>query len=147
MARGRKKSSPKSPDLKDMEGLQKFALQSRRLGFTGMSSIHPSQSDPINAVFSPTSEEVDYCRQVVRAFEEAESRGAGASALEGHLIDLPVVERARRTLALRRGRKPSPAALCSARDVRQYPAEPLPTPTVCGPGTTSMLVCGVPLFT
>ena len=92
-------------DLQDMEGLRKFALQSRRLGFTGMSSIHPSQSDLINAVFAPTPEEVDYCNQVVKAFEEAQTRGEGSIAFGGQLLDLPIVERARRTLALAISRK------------------------------------------
>ncbi|MCZ6750603.1 MAG: CoA ester lyase [Acidobacteria bacterium] len=88
------------PNLKDMEGLNTFALQARRLGFTGMSLIHPSQIAPINATFTPTAAEVDYCRQVVQAFDEATARGDGSIAFGGQLIDLPIVERARRTLAL-----------------------------------------------
>ena len=88
------------PDIQDAEGLKRYALQARRLGFTGMSLIHPSQIDPINAVFSPTPEEVDYARQVIQAFEEAQARGDGSIAFGGQLIDLPIVERARRTLEL-----------------------------------------------
>ena len=88
------------PDIQDAEGLKTFALQSRRLGFTGMSSIHPSQIDAINAAFTPSAEEVEYCRKVVQAFDEARSRGEGSIAFGGQLIDLPIVERARRTLAL-----------------------------------------------
>ena len=88
------------PDIQDSEGLKTFALQSRRLGFTGMSSIHPSQIDAINAAFTPSAEEVEYCRKVVQAFDEARSRGEGSIAFGGQLIDLPIVERARRTLAL-----------------------------------------------
>jgi citrate lyase subunit beta/citryl-CoA lyase len=88
------------PDLNDIEGLKTFALQSRRLGFTGMSSIHPSQIDAINAAFSPSAEEIEYCKKVVQAFEEARARGEGSIAFGGQLIDLPIVERARRTLAL-----------------------------------------------
>jgi len=90
------------PDIKDPEGLRGYALQARRLGFTGMSCIHPGQINIINAVFSPGKEEVEYARQVVRAFEEAQARGEGSIALGGQLIDLPIVERARRTLALAR---------------------------------------------
>src|SRR5918994_6110553 len=56
-------------DLNDSQGLLGFAKQSRRLGFSGMSLIHPSQIDAINTVFSPTSEEVDYARRVLQAFE------------------------------------------------------------------------------
>jgi citrate lyase subunit beta/citryl-CoA lyase len=89
-------------DLKDTEGLRAFALQSRRLGFTGMSLIHPSQIDPINSVFSPTPEEIDYAQQVVKAFEEANARGDGSIAFGGQLIDRPIVERARRTLEMAR---------------------------------------------
>jgi citrate lyase subunit beta/citryl-CoA lyase len=65
-----------------------------------MSLIHPSQIDPINAAFSPTSEEVEYCQHVIKAFDEARARGEGSIAFGGQLIDLPIVERARRTLAL-----------------------------------------------
>jgi len=88
------------PDLQDMDGLRRFALQARRLGFNGMSAIHPSQIEPINAVFTPASDEVDYCRLVVQAFEEAQARGEGSIAFGGQMLDLPIVERARRTLAL-----------------------------------------------
>ena len=87
-------------DLKDTEGLLGFARQSRRLGFSGMSSIHPSQIDPIHSVFSPTQGEIDYAKEVVKAYEEAVSRGDGSISLGGQLIDRPIVERARRTLDL-----------------------------------------------
>ncbi|HEU4341206.1 MAG TPA: CoA ester lyase [Candidatus Binatia bacterium] len=87
-------------DLKDTEGLAVFARQSRRLGFSGMSLIHPAQIDPINTLFSPTAEEVSYAEQVIKAFEEANARGDGSIAFGGQLIDRPIVERARRTLEL-----------------------------------------------
>ena len=86
--------------LQDSEGLLGFARQSRRLGFTGMSLIHPSQIDPINRVFSPAPEEIEYAEQVVKAFEEAAARGDGSISFGGQLIDRPIVERARRTLWL-----------------------------------------------
>jgi citrate lyase subunit beta/citryl-CoA lyase len=85
-------------DLNDSQGLIGFAKQSRQLGFSGMSLIHPSQIDPINAVFSPTAEEIDYCQKVLQAFEEANARGDGSIAFGGQLIDRPIVERARRTI-------------------------------------------------
>jgi citrate lyase subunit beta/citryl-CoA lyase len=85
-------------DLNDAAGLLGFAKQSRRLGFSGMSCIHPSQVDAINTVFSPTAEEIDYCQKVLQAFEEANARGDGSIAFGGQLIDRPIVERARRTI-------------------------------------------------
>ena len=87
-------------DLNDSDGLRAFAKQSRRLGFSGMSCIHPSQIEAINATFSPTAEEIDYCRKVLQAFEAANARGDGSIALGGQLIDRPIVERARRTMEM-----------------------------------------------
>jgi citrate lyase subunit beta/citryl-CoA lyase len=89
-------------DLNDGAGLIGFARQSRRLGFSGMSCIHPSQVDAINATFSPTVEEIDYCQRVLEAFEEANLRGDGSIAFGGQLIDRPIIERARRTLDMAR---------------------------------------------
>ena len=87
-------------DLQDGDGLLGFARQSRRLGFSGMSLIHPSQIDPINGVFSPTPDEIDYSQRVVQAYDEAVARGDGSIAFGGQLIDRPIVERARRTLEM-----------------------------------------------
>ncbi len=89
-------------DLNDSQGLSGFARQSRRLGFSGMSCIHPSQVDAINTTFSPSAEEIDYCRKVLQAFEEANARGDGSIAFGGQLIDRPIVERARRTIDMAR---------------------------------------------
>jgi citrate lyase subunit beta/citryl-CoA lyase len=88
------------PDISDAAGLERDCVQSRRLGFSGKSLIHPGQIDTINRTFSPTPEEIDYARRVVAAFDEAQARGEGSIAFGGQLIDLPIVERARRTLAL-----------------------------------------------
>lgn len=85
-------------DLNDSDGLLGFAKQSRQLGFSGMSCIHPSQVDAINTVFSPTAEEIEYCQKVLQAFEEANARGDGSIAFGGQLIDRPIVERARRAI-------------------------------------------------
>jgi len=88
------------PDIHDFEGLTRDALQARRLGFTGKSTFHPGQIDIINQTFSPSLEEVAFAQRVVQAFEEAEAAGNAAVALGGQLIDLPIVERARRVLKL-----------------------------------------------
>jgi citrate lyase subunit beta/citryl-CoA lyase len=89
-------------DLNDSAGLLGFAKQSRRLGFSGMSCIHPAQVDAINTTFSPTAEEIDYCQKVLQAYEEANARGDGSIAFGGQLIDRPIVERARRTIDMAR---------------------------------------------
>lgn len=86
------------PDIHDAEGCRGDAVQARRLGFTGKTTFHPGQIDIINEEFSPTRAEVEYAQRVVQAFDEAVARGDGAVAFGGQLLDLPIVERARRTL-------------------------------------------------
>jgi len=88
------------PDVTDEAGLRRDALQARRLGFTGKSLIHPGQIETVNQIFSPSAAEVAYARRVIDAFEGGQSKGLGAVALDGKLLDQPIVERARRTLML-----------------------------------------------
>lgn len=87
-------------DLNDPEGLKRHARQARRLGMSGISIIHPSQIVEANAAFTPTPEDVEYASAVLKAFEEARARGEGAIAFRGQLLDYPIVDRARQTVAL-----------------------------------------------
>jgi citrate lyase beta subunit len=87
-------------DLNDMEGMKRFAKQARRLGMSGISIIHPNQIEDANAAFTPTQEDIDYAQAVVNAFEDARAKGLGAIAFRGQLLDYPIVDRARQTLAL-----------------------------------------------
>ena len=86
-------------DINDDEGLEEEALLARSLGFRGKVCIHPAQVEIVNRVFSPTREDGDRARRVVEAYERGLADGRGAVALDGEMIDLPVVERARRILA------------------------------------------------
>ena len=88
------------PDVTDGEGLRRDASQGRRLGFRGKSLIHPGQIEIVNDVFSPSPAEVSYARRVVAAFEDGQAKGHGAVALDGKLLDQPIVERARQILLL-----------------------------------------------
>ncbi len=86
--------------LDDVEGLLASARAAAAIGYQGKMCIHPKQVDPVNAVFTPSSEEVAIARRVVEAFAEAETKGSSAFQLDGKFIDYPVVFRARRVLAL-----------------------------------------------
>jgi citrate lyase beta subunit len=86
-------------DTRDDEGLEAEARLARSLGFRGKACIHPAQIEIVNRVFSPTDEERVRARRVVEAYERGLADGRGAVALDGEMIDLPVVERARRVLA------------------------------------------------
>ncbi|MDP9280572.1 MAG: CoA ester lyase [Chloroflexota bacterium] len=86
------------PDIKDAAGLRADTLRARRLGFAGKTLIHPDQVVIVNEIFSPSATEVEEARRVVHAFDEALKRGEGAVALDGQMLDAPVVDRARRVL-------------------------------------------------
>ena len=86
-------------DYKDLEAFRATARRSRRLGFMGASVIHPSQIEILNAEFRPSPEEVQWARKVVAAFEAAAGGNQGAIEVDGKMVDIPVVERARGTLA------------------------------------------------
>jgi citrate lyase subunit beta / citryl-CoA lyase len=83
----------------DLDGYRAGLRRSRRLGFACASCIHPSQVPIINEEYGPSPEEVDRARRLIAAFEGGIAEGRGAIAFEGAMIDLPVVERARRLLA------------------------------------------------
>jgi len=87
-------------DLADEGGLTRDALTARRLGFSGKSLIHPGQIAPVNQIFSPSADEVEHAKRVIAAFDEGTKHGDGAVALDGTLLDPPIVERARRTLSV-----------------------------------------------
>ena len=87
-------------NFRDDDGLRRNSTASRNLGFRGRFAIHPSQIEGINASYMPSEVEIDQARRVVDAFAEAESRGSAATSLDGMVIDVPVVERARKVLAV-----------------------------------------------
>jgi citrate lyase subunit beta/citryl-CoA lyase len=86
-------------DVRDESGLEADCRTGRSLGFRAKSCIHPAQVPVVNEVFSPSPDEIARARDVVDAYERAAAEGLGAVALEGEMIDLPVVERARQLLA------------------------------------------------
>ena len=85
-------------DLKNSEGLAEETALAREIGFDGKGAINPRQLSIIHDAFSPSKDELTYARRVVEAAEEAERAGSGAVALDGKMIDRPVLERAKRTL-------------------------------------------------
>jgi citrate lyase subunit beta/citryl-CoA lyase len=86
--------------VRDTEAFRRSAYNGRGMGFAGKLCIHPDQVQPCNEVFTPSRAEVDKALAVVRAFEAAEARGSASIQLDGQFIDYPVVDQARRVLAL-----------------------------------------------
>lgn len=86
--------------FRDDEGLRENSRESRQRGFKGRFAIHPAQIEGINETYSPSKAEIEHARRIVAAFEEAEARGRGSTSLDGQVIDVPVVKRARALLEL-----------------------------------------------
>jgi citrate lyase subunit beta/citryl-CoA lyase len=84
----------------DADSLRRDCERARRVGFRGKLAIHPKQVDVINDVFTPAAGAVEHAAKVIAAYEAARAAGEGVTTLDGQMVELPVVERARRTLAL-----------------------------------------------
>lgn len=82
----------------DLEGLRAFALQSRDLGYEGLMAIHPKQLPIVNAVFSPSADEIGEWRRILEAMAQAEREGKGAIRMDGRLLDAAHVKTARQQL-------------------------------------------------
>ena len=83
-------------NFRDLDGLHAEAEAAQRDGFAGKMAIHPAQVAVINAAFTPTPEAVRRARAVVAAF--AANPGAGVVVLDGAMLDLPHLTRARKVL-------------------------------------------------
>lgn len=92
-------------NLTDLDVFQAAAHRGRAMGSAGGFAVHPDQVAVLNAVFSPSAEELDWASRVVAAAEEAEARGLGAVRLDDRMIDLPIIARAQ--ALLRRQETPS----------------------------------------
>lgn len=84
-----------STAIDDLQRLQADAERARRLGFGAKLCVYPKQLAIVQAVFTPTPERLDWARRVCKAFA---SVGGAAVAVDGQMVDLPVVQRARAVL-------------------------------------------------
>jgi citrate lyase subunit beta / citryl-CoA lyase len=89
-------------DFRDLDAFRATIRRSRRLGFAGASCIHPSQVPILNEEYRPSPEEVAAAERAVAAYDSAVAAGIGAIELDGKMIDVPVVERAKQVLTRHR---------------------------------------------
>jgi citrate lyase subunit beta/citryl-CoA lyase len=82
----------------DWEVFRAMVRRSRKFGFMGAGCIHPGQVPIVNQEYSPSPEEVAFAQRIVEENAKHEAAGRASFALEGKMIDVPVVVRARRLL-------------------------------------------------
>ena len=87
-------------NLDDMETFRKEVELIKTLGFDGKSIINPRQIQIVNEVFAPSEKAIEKARKIIAAIKEAEKRGSGVIAVNGKMVDRPVVLRAQRTMEL-----------------------------------------------
>ena len=87
-------------NLNDMEAFRAEVEYIKTLGFDGKSIINPRQIEVVNEVFAPKEKDIQKARTILAAIREAEARGSGVVAVNGKMVDRPVVIRAQRTIEL-----------------------------------------------
>lgn len=87
-------------DFNDEAGLRREAEQGRDMGFDGKMLIHPGQIAPVNEIFAPSAEEVDFARRIIAIFDEPENLEKGVVQIDGKMVERLHLDIARRTLAL-----------------------------------------------
>jgi citrate lyase subunit beta/citryl-CoA lyase len=85
-------------DIKDTEGLRRDCLEGAWMGFTGKITIHPSQIEIVNEIFTPSAEEIAESKALLEAFEENQKAGKMAFSFKGQMVDVPHLTRARTIL-------------------------------------------------
>ena len=85
-------------DFRDAEGLRLEAEQGARLGFSGKQIIHPNQVQAVQEAFTPSEEAIAYAQRVVDTFAASQREGKGAFALDGKMIDMPLLKNAQKVL-------------------------------------------------
>lgn len=86
-------------DMADDESFRAVVRRSRQFGFMGASCIHPRHVPTLNALFSPSDEEVAHAHRIVSVLDEARCAGRGAASLDGRMVDAAHGVRAHRVLA------------------------------------------------
>jgi len=85
-------------DFKDPEGLRVEAEQGAGFGFSGKQIIHPNQVSLVQEAFTPSEAAIEYARRIVESFESSQKEGKGAYALDGKMIDMPLLKNAQKVL-------------------------------------------------
>ena len=85
-------------DVANEAGFMADTLLGKELGFSGKSIIHPNQVEIVHRIYTPTLNEVSKAQKIIGAYQEALAKKSGVIALNGKMIDGPIVARAERTL-------------------------------------------------
>jgi len=87
-------------DINDEEGLRQEVEYAKKIGFSGKAVINPRQIEIIHEVYTPKEEEIRKAYRIVKEFNANKAQGIGVFAIDGKMVDAPVVTRAQYVLEL-----------------------------------------------
>ena len=82
----------------DLSAFRRMVQRSRQFGFLGASCIHPAQVTVVNELYSPSPGEVAHAKRVIEENAKARTAGRASFAIDGKMVDVPVVVRAERLI-------------------------------------------------
>ncbi len=85
--------------IRDLDGLETFSVESRKMGFRGQVVLHPTHVPVVNRAYTPTASDVDFYRGLLKAYADAAARGEGAVMYGDIHIDKAHADKAREWLA------------------------------------------------
>jgi citrate lyase beta subunit len=85
-------------DFQDTEGLMRECQFGVQLGYSGKQIIHPNQVIPVQSSFTPDDNAIAQAYRLMEAFASHQQSGRGAFALDGKMIDAPIIKAAERIL-------------------------------------------------
>lgn len=86
-------------EYKDLDRLENWARESAESGSLGAFCIHPKQIDILNKQYVPSALDQEKALIIIKAFEEALSKGEGVCSVDGKMIDRPVYLNALNTIS------------------------------------------------
>ena len=85
-------------DFTDIEALRRESEFGASLGYSGKQIIHPNQVEPVQSAFTPDDQAIAQAKRIVQGFSASAKAGKGAFALDGMMIDKPLVRNAEKVL-------------------------------------------------
>ena len=95
-------------DFEDVDGLSVDAERAVQYGFDGKMAIHPTQVSVINDVYTPDADRIRWAQEILDAAAKAESTDSGVFAVNGEMVDAPLISQAETVLERARAASSNP---------------------------------------
>ena len=85
-------------DFQDIDRIRQESIQGAQMGYVGKQVIHPNQVAPVQQAFTPSEEAIQRAKVLLEAFRNHQALGKGAFAIDGKMVDMPIIRAAERVL-------------------------------------------------